>query len=129
MRDQFNRYRGREVDTTGDGFLTVFDSATRAVRCGLAMVDAAHAAGVDIRVGIHTGEVEFVGGNTRGVAVHAAARVLAQAPTDGVLVSSTTRDLLEGSGLRLEQAGTVELKGLPGPRTLYRVLPPETPAP
>jgi class 3 adenylate cyclase len=123
MRDQLNQYRGREVDTTGDGFLAVFDSASRAVRCGLAMIQAARAMGISIRVGIHTGEVEFVGDNARGVAVHAAARVLSRAGADEVLVSSTTRDLVEGSGLALEDAGEHDLKGLPGSRSLYRVGP------
>ena len=121
MRDQLNRFRGREVNTTGDGFLAVFDSASRAVRCGLAMTTAARAMDMSIRVGIHTGEVEFVGDNARGVAVHAAARVLATAGADEVMVSSTTRDLVEGSDLTLEDAGSHELKGLSGARTLYRV--------
>ncbi len=121
MRDQLNRTRGREIVTTGDGFLAVFDSATRAVLCGLAMTAAAREIGLSIRVGIHSGEVELVGGNARGVAVHAAARVMAQAAADEVLVSSTTRDLLEGSGLAVEEAGTFELKGMSGARTLYRV--------
>jgi len=121
MRDQLNRFRGREIDTTGDGFLAVFDSATRAVRCGIAMTIAARAMEMSIRVGIHTGEVEFVGDNARGVAVHAAARVLAKSGANEVLVSSTTRDLLEGSDLMLEDAGAYELKGLSGSRTLYRV--------
>jgi class 3 adenylate cyclase len=121
MRDRLNQSRGREIDTTGDGFLAVFDSASRAVRCGLAMIDAARGLGMSIRVGIHTGEVEFVGGGARGVAVHAAARVLARASGDEVLVSSTTRDLLEGAGFAIEDAGTHDLKGLPGSRTLYRV--------
>jgi len=121
MRDQLNRFRGREIDTTGDGFLAVFDSASRAVQCGIAMTKTADAMGISIRVGIHTGEVEFAGENARGVAVHAAARVLAQAGAAEVLVSSTTRDLLEGSGLILEDAGSHDLKGLFGSRTLYRV--------
>ena len=121
LRDQLNRHRGREIDTTGDGFLAVFDSASRAVACGLAMVSAAREMGISIRVGVHTGEVEFVGGDARGVAVHAAARVLSRAGPDEVLVSSTTRDLLEGSGLTLEDAGTHDLKGLSGSRSLYRV--------
>ena len=123
MRDVLNQFRGREIDTTGDGFLVVFDSASRAARCGLAMVEAARQTGIAIRVGAHTGEVAFVGDNVRGVAVHAAARVLAHAAPDQVLVSSTTRDLLEGSGLRITAAGTYELKGLAGPRTLFAVEP------
>ena len=121
MRDVLNQFRGREIDTTGDGFLAVFDSASRAVRGGLAMIDAARGLGVAIRVGAHTGEVAFVGDNVRGVAVHAAARVLAKAAPEQVLVSSTTRDLLEGSGLHITDVGTYELKGLAGPRTLYAV--------
>ncbi len=127
MRDQFNRFRGREVATTGDGFLAVFDSASRAVRCGLAMIEVALAIGISIRVGVHTGEVEFVGGDARGVAVHTAARVLSRAAADEVLVSSTTRDLLDGSGLRLDDAGEHDLKGLSGARALYRVVRPELP--
>jgi class 3 adenylate cyclase len=123
LRDLFNVYRGREVDTTGDGFLVVFDSASRAVQCGLAMTRSVREMGFAIRVGVHTGEVEFVGDDARGVAVHAAARVMAAGGADEVIVSATTRDLLEGSGLRFEDAGTHELKGLAGPRTLYRVVP------
>ena len=121
LRDALNQYRGREVATTGDGFLAVFDGATRAVRCGVAMARAARELGLAIRVGVHTGEVEFVGSNARGLAVHAAARVMSIAGAGEVLVSSTTRDLLEGSGLQLEDAGTHQLKGLAGPRRLFRV--------
>ena len=121
LRDKLNTYRGREVTTTGDGFLAVFDGATRAVRCGVAMARAAHDMGLPIRVGVHTGEVEFVGGNIRGVAVHTAARVMSLAGPDEVYVSSTTSDLLEGSGVRLEDAGAHELKGLTGRRQVFRV--------
>jgi class 3 adenylate cyclase len=122
LRDQLNIFRGREVKTTGDGFLAVFDSATRAVRCGAAMALTAQKLGLPIRVGIHTGEVEFVGNDARGLAVHAAARVMSVASPDEVLVSSTTYDLLEGSGLTLEEAGTHEMKGLPGARKVFRVV-------
>ena len=122
LRDQLNLFRGREVATTGDGILAVFDGATRAVRCGLAMARSAEAIGLAIRVGVHTGEVEFVGGNARGLAVHAAARVMSIAGAGQVLVSSTTRDLLEGSGIRLEDAGAYELKGLDGQRRLFRLV-------
>jgi class 3 adenylate cyclase len=122
IRAQLNLYRGREITTTGDGFLAVFDGATRAARCGLAMAAAVRQLGLSIRVGIHTGELEFVGDDARGVAVHAAARVMAQAEAGEVLVSSTTADLLEGSGLELLEAGTHELKGLTGARRLFRVL-------
>ena len=122
LREDLNTFRGREVATTGDGFLAVFDGATRAVRCGMAMVRSARTLGLSIRVGVHTGEVEFVGEEARGLAVHAAARVMSLAGPDEVLVSSTTRDLLEGSGVVLEDAGTHELKGLPGVRAVSRVV-------
>ena len=102
------------MSTTGDGFLAVFDGATRAVRCAGAMTRSAAELGLRIRVGIHTGEVEFVGSDVRGLAVHAAARMMSLAGPDEVLVSATTRDLTEGSGLVLEEAGTHELKGLSG---------------
>lgn len=121
LRRELNTHRGREVTTTGDGFLAVFDSATRAVLCGLAMIRTVDTIGIAIRVGVHTGEVEFVETDVRGVAVHAAARVLAIAGPDEVLVSGTTRDLLEGSGLAVEEAGAHQLKGLAGTRMLYRV--------
>jgi class 3 adenylate cyclase len=121
LREDLNRFRGREVTTTGDGFLALFDGATRAVRCGVAMTRSAQRVGLAIRVGLHTGEVEMVGSNARGLAVHAAARVMSFAGSGEVLVSSTTRDLLEGSGLTLEDAGAHELKGLAGERRLFRV--------
>jgi len=121
LRDALNTYRGREVATTGDGFLAVFDGATNAVRGGLAMARAARDIGLPIRVGVHTGEVEFVGGNVRGLAVHTAARVMSLAGPDEVYVSATTSDLLEGSGVELEDAGAHELKGLSGPRRVFRV--------
>jgi len=122
LRDQLNIFRGREVKTTGDGFLAVFDSPTRAVRCGAAMALSAHQMDLPIRVGVHTGEVELDGGDARGFAVHAAARVMALGGPDEVLVSSTTFDLLEGSGLKLEEAGTHEMKGLPGARKVFRLV-------
>jgi class 3 adenylate cyclase len=121
LREDLNRFRGREITTTGDGFLAMFDGATRAVRCGVAMTRSAQRAGLAIRVGLHTGEVEMVGPNARGVAVHAAARVMSFAGSDEVLVSSTTKDLLEGSGVVLEDLGSHELKGLAGERRLYRL--------
>jgi class 3 adenylate cyclase len=124
LRDQLNVFRGREVNTTGDGFLAVFDSATRAVRCGAAMSLAARKIGLPIRVGVHTGEVELVSDDARGLAVHAAARVMAFGAPDEVLVSSRTYDLLEGSGLDLEEAGSQELKGLPGARRVFRLVVP-----
>jgi class 3 adenylate cyclase len=122
IREVINAYRGREISTTGDGFLVVFDGATNAVRCGAAMVRAADPLGIQIRVGIHTGEVEFIADDVRGLAVHAAARVLSVAGPGEIVVSETTRDLLDGSGLAFEDAGTHTLKGLSGQRGLARLI-------
>lgn len=127
LREQLNVYRGREVKTTGDGVLAVFDSPTRAVRCALDMTRSVRAIGLEIRVGLHTGEIELVGDDVRGIAVHTAARILALAGPGEVLVSSTTGGLLEGSGIELEDAGMHELKGLSGPRQMFRLVVPPTP--
>jgi class 3 adenylate cyclase len=121
LRVELSVFRGREVKTTGDGFLAVFDSATRAVNCAAAMIRSAKAMDLPIRVGVNTGEVEFVGDDVRGIAVHAAARMLDHARPNEVLISTTTRDLLEGAPLTLEDAGTYELKGLTGARQLFRL--------
>jgi class 3 adenylate cyclase len=121
MREVISDFRGREISTTGDGFLVVFDGATNAVRCGAALVRAAKALGIEIRVGIHTGEVEFIDDNVRGVAVHAAARVLSVAGPSEVVVSDTTHGLVEGSGLSFEDAGHHSLKGLSGQRQVFRL--------
>jgi class 3 adenylate cyclase len=125
LREELNVFRGREVKTTGDGFLAVFDSATRAVRCAAAMIASAQAMDLPIRIGLHTGEVELVGGDVRGIAVNAAARMLDLAGPNEVLISPTTRDLLEGSDLVLEAAGTHELKGLAAARQLFRLVLPD----
>lgn len=122
MREQLNVFRGREIKTTGDGMLAVFDRPLRAVRCAEAMAATARRLELPIRVGVHTGEVELSGGDARGLAIHAAARVMALGDADDVMVSSTTRDLLEGSAVALEDAGEHELKGLPGARRVYRLL-------
>jgi class 3 adenylate cyclase/quercetin dioxygenase-like cupin family protein len=119
MRAELDRFRGREMGTTGDGFLALFDGAARAVRCASAMIAAIGELGVQIRAGLHTGEVAIAGGQARGLAVHAAARVSALAGPGEILVSSTTRDLLDGSGLSLVSRGEHELKGLTGVRTIY----------
>src|SRR5690606_34124692 len=111
----------REMTTTGDGMIAVFDSASRAVRCAAAMARSARELDLKLRAGVHTGEVEFVGEYARGLTVHAAARIMALAGPDEVIVSSTTNDLLEGSGLALEDAGTHELKGISGARTVFRL--------
>jgi class 3 adenylate cyclase len=122
LREELNTFRGRQVKSTGDGILAVFDSPSRAVRCASAMSHAARAIDLPIRIGVHTGEVELDGDDIRGLAVHAAARVMALGDADDVMVSSATQMLLEGSNLELEDAGTHELKGLPGARTVYRLI-------
>lgn len=119
LRAELDRFRGREIDTTGDGFLALFDSAWRAVQCAAAMTTAVRALGIEIRAGLHMGEVALVGGNARGLAVHAAARIAALARPGEVLVSTTTRDALDGSGLSFEDRGSHELKGLAGPRVVF----------
>jgi class 3 adenylate cyclase len=122
LREQLNIYRGREVKTTGDGVLAVFDSPARAARCAFEMTRSVRTMGLEIRVGLNTGEIELVGDDVRGVAVHAAARILGLAGPGEVLVSSTTAGLLEGSGIELEDAGVHELKGLQGPRQVFRLV-------
>jgi class 3 adenylate cyclase len=122
LRDELNVFRGREVKTTGDGFLAVFDSATRAARCAMAMVASARATDLPIRIGINTGEVEFIGDDVRGIAVHAAARLLDLAGSGEVIISMTTRDLLDGTDIATEDAGMHELKGLSGARRVFRLM-------
>jgi class 3 adenylate cyclase len=122
LRSELDRFRGREIVTTGDGFLALFDGAARAVRCAAAMTDSVRPLGIEIRAGLHTGEVTVAGGNARGVAVHAAARVAALAGPGEVLVSGTTRDLLDGSGLLFEDRGAHELRGLDGVRQVYALV-------
>jgi class 3 adenylate cyclase len=121
LRDHLNSYQGREIKTTGDGLLAVFDRPIRAARCAAAMAATSRAMELPIRVGIHTGEVELVGDDVRGLAVHTAARVMALGGADDIMVSSTTRELLEGSDISLEDAGEHELKGLPGVRRVFRL--------
>lgn len=122
VRRELDRYRGREVATTGDGFLATFDSAARAVNCAAAIARAVEAVDLQIRAGVHTGEVEFIAGNVRGVTVHAAARIAALAAPGEVLVSSTTRELVSGSGLAFDDRGAHELKGLTGTRQLFALV-------
>jgi class 3 adenylate cyclase/mannose-6-phosphate isomerase-like protein (cupin superfamily) len=122
MRTELDRYRGRELKTTGDGFMAAFDSASRAIRCAQAMIETSHRGGLDIRVGCHTGEVVFQQADAFGVAVHAAARVMSLAGPRQVFVSWTTRDLLDGTGIGLESAGRHALKGFEGEREVFRVV-------
>jgi len=124
-RVEFNRFRGREIQTTGDGFMTMFDGPARAVRCAQAISAAIARLGIEIRAGIHTGEVELIGGNVRGLAVHETARIAGVAKAREVLVSSTTKQLLAGSELAFESAGHHELKGLGDKRELFRLTNPK----
>ena len=121
VREVLERYRGAEVATTGDGFLVTFDGAARAVHAAVAIRDALRNLDLEIRAAVHTGEVEVIPGNLRGVAVHEAARILALAEPGEVLVSSTTRELASGSGLRFEDRGTHRLKGVPDERQVFAV--------
>jgi class 3 adenylate cyclase len=121
VRRQLERFRGREIDTAGDGFLATFDGPARAIRCGSAAIAAIRELGLDIRAGVHTGECEVAGDRLAGVAVHIGARVAAQARPGEVLVSSTVHDLVAGSGLEFADRGSAELKGVPGEWRLYAV--------
>ena len=121
VRGQLTRFRGTEIDTAGDGFFATFDGPARAVRCARAIVDAVSPLGVEVRAGVHTGEVETIDGKVGGMAVVIGARVGALAGPSEVLVSQTVSDLTAGSGLALEDAGEHELKGVPERWRLYRV--------
>ena len=124
VRAQIARFRGREVNTSGDGFLAMFDGPQRAIRCAMAIRDAVQALGIEVRAGLHTGECEVRGDDIGGIAVHIGARVSALAGANDVLVSSTLRDLVIGSGLEFEDRGAHELKGVPGDWHLFAVADP-----
>jgi class 3 adenylate cyclase len=121
VRGLVARYRGREIKTLGDGFLATFDGPARAVRCALAIAQAVRDLGIEVRIGLHTGEIELDGDDVRGIAVHIGSRVGAIAGPSEVIVSSTVKDLVAGSGLVFEEAGERELKGVPDRWRLYRV--------
>jgi class 3 adenylate cyclase/pimeloyl-ACP methyl ester carboxylesterase len=121
VRRQLVRFRGREVDTAGDGFLASFDGPARAIRCAQAIVEGVHAIGIEVRAGLHTGECELLDGKVTGIAVHTGARVASKAAPSEVLVSSTVKDLVAGSGLAFQDRGTHELKGVPGEWRLFAV--------
>jgi class 3 adenylate cyclase/pimeloyl-ACP methyl ester carboxylesterase len=121
VRSQLARFRGREVNTSGDGFLAMFDGPQRAIRCAMAIRDAVQALGIEVRAGLHTGECEVRDDDIGGIAVHIGARVSALAGPNDVLVSSTLRDLVIGSGLEFEERGAHELKGVPGEWRLFAV--------
>ena len=121
IRSQLARFRGREVNTSGDGFLAMFDGPQRAIRCAMAIRDAVQSLGIEVRAGLHTGECEIRGDDIGGIAVHIGARVSALAGPNDVLVSSTLRDLVIGSGLEFEERGAHQLKGVPGEWHLFAV--------
>ena len=121
VRGNFAAFDGREMNTTGDGFLAIFDGPARAVRCAQNICADAERVGVSVRVGLHTGECELRGDEISGLAVHIASRITDLAPAGGVLVSRTVRDLVAGSGLRFEATGSHRLKGVPEEWQLYGV--------
>jgi class 3 adenylate cyclase len=121
VRAQLNRFRGREVNTSGDGFLAMFDGPQRAIRCAMAIRDVVQALGIQVRAGLHTGECEVRGDDIGGIGVHICARVSALAGPNDVLVSSTLRDLVIGSGLEFDDRGAHQLKGVPGEWRLFAV--------
>jgi pimeloyl-ACP methyl ester carboxylesterase/class 3 adenylate cyclase len=121
VRRQLVRFSGREIDTAGDGFFASFDGPARAIRCARAITESVREIGLDVRAGLHTGECELVEGKVGGIAVHIGARVAAEAAAGEVLVSSTVKDLVAGSGIEFGERGVVELKGVPGEWRLYSV--------
>ena len=121
VRSQLSRFRGREVNTSGDSFLAMFDGPQRAIRCAMSIRDAVQALGIQVRAGLHTGECEVRGDNIGGIGVHIGARVSALAGPNDVLVSSTLRDLVIGSGLQFDDRGAHQLKGVPGEWRLFAV--------
>jgi len=121
VRKELARFRGNEVKWTGDGFLASFDRPARAIQCALTIVSTVRALGIEVRAGIHTGEVDFVKNDIRGIAVHIASRVADLANGGDVVVSRTVKDLVAGSGISFEDYGTHELKGVPDQWKLFRV--------
>jgi class 3 adenylate cyclase len=121
LRREIERYRGRPINSTGDGFIATFDGPARAIRCGLALNDAVSSLGIQIRTGLHTGEVEQRGEDVGGIAVHIAARVMSEAGPNEVLVSGAVPPLVAGSGIEFDNRGSRELKGVPGEWRLYAV--------
>jgi class 3 adenylate cyclase len=121
VRHQIERYRGREVDTTGDGFFATFDGPVRALRCACAIQESVRALGLDVRIGVHTGEVELRGASLSGIGVHIGARVGAQAGPGEVLVTRTVKDLVAGSGIEFVDRGLTQFKGVPDAWQLYAI--------
>jgi class 3 adenylate cyclase len=123
VRAELERHRGREVKSTGDGFLATFDGPARGIRCGRAIVDSVRSVGLDVRVGLHSGEVEMMGQDVGGIAVHIASRVGSLAGAGEVLVSETVKGLVAGSGIGFDERGEHRLKGVPDTWRLYAVAP------
>jgi hypothetical protein len=123
-RRELTRFRGREVDTAGDGFFASFDGPARGIRCAQAIAAAVRPLGIEVRAGLHTGECEIIGGKVGGIAVHIGARVAGLAKPGEVLVSGTVKELVAGSGLRFEERGVETLKGVPGEWRLFAVTAP-----
>jgi DNA-binding NarL/FixJ family response regulator len=121
IREELRRHGGREIKTTGDGFLALFDGPARAIRCAVEIRDALHAEGVEVRIGLHSGEVELRGNDVGGIAVHLGARIAATAAPSEVVVSSTVKDLVAGSGIGFADRGERELKGVPDRWRLFAV--------
>src|SRR6266545_8426229 len=119
IRRQLVRFSGREIDTAGDGFFASFDGPARAIRCAWAITEAVSELGLEVRAGLHTGECEVVDRKVGGIAVHIGARVASEARPGEVLVSSTVKDLVAGSGIQFRERGVAELKGVPGEWRLY----------
>lgn len=119
IRAQLDRFRGTEVNTTGDGFLAMFGSAAAALRCAVAMREAVRGLGIQLRIGVHTGEVEVLPNDIGGVAVHAASRIMALGRASEIIVSSVTRGLVDGSDLRFEERGRHQVKGLERPIEVF----------
>ena len=119
VRKEFSRFRGKERNTTGDGFLATFDGPARAIRCALAITQTVKQLGIDVRASVHTGECELMGDNVGGIAVHIGARIMAEAEPGNVLVSGTVKDLVSGSGIHFEDCGVYHLKGVPGEWRLF----------
>jgi DNA-binding NarL/FixJ family response regulator len=126
IRQELSRHGGREVKTTGDGFLALFDGPARAIRCAVAIRRGLLAEGVEVRIGLHAGEVELRGDDVGGIAVHLGARVVATAAPGEVVVSSTVRDLVAGSGIGFVDRGEHDLKGVPDRWHLYAVTEPRS---
>ena len=119
VRKELARFRGKEINTTGDGFLATFDGPARAVRCAIAIALAVRQLGIEVRAGVHTGECELMGDNVGGIAVHTGARIMAKAEPGGVLVSGTVKDLVSGSGINFQDHGVHQLKGIPDEWRLF----------